>query len=69
MENNRTCTWCCKKMTEDICPSCEHSTCRNDIEHDPEWSRKTISKWECKICLRTINNSDEEAICSVCPGL
>ncbi len=49
------CTWCCKDTPTSPCHRCGNDVCLTDRTkpHRPEWSRKTISTVECKVCDRS----------------
>jgi hypothetical protein len=65
------CTWCIRdSKTADRCDKCGSKHLRDPSEpHTPDWSRRTLATWECKVCDRVISNTDDAAIASECPGL
>ena len=65
------CSWCCKPTRTKPCEHCGNDCTVTDADkpHRTEWSRKTITQVECKICGRTapINSNYYED--NQCPGL
>ncbi len=48
------CTWCCKDTKTKACEHCgsDHAVSDRTKPHRPEWSRKTMTTVECKVCDR-----------------
>src|SRR5215472_6693809 len=53
------CTWCCKDTRTSPCENCGSDIAVVDPykEHTHDWSRKTITTMECKVCDLEVPNS------------
>jgi hypothetical protein len=54
------CVFCCKDSEEIPCQKCgnDHTLYVKGEKHTCQWSRRTISSMECKVCDRVISNKD-----------
>ena len=71
MKRPMRCTWCIRDSTlPDKCDKCgsDFALADPNVPHKPHWSRATRTTWECKICDRSVSNTDDAAIASMCPG-